>query len=454
MFEQNRKTLLVIDDERTFCIAAKDYLENERLEVLAAHSGAEALAVCTRRRPDIVLLDQRLPDGDGHGLVPEILKLNDQIKIVFITAYPTFENAVTAVRSGAHDYLSKPLDMEELRMTVEKAVRTMDLEKVEQVHALQLERERNQTTIIGAEAGLLEAAKLAESARSSLAPVLITGETGTGKGLIAKSIHYQGPMAAAPFVSVNCAALPENLIEAELFGYEKGSFTGAHAAKKGLFEIAAGGTLFLDEIGEMPIHLQSKLLGAIEEGEVRRIGGTVPRSVKVRIIAATNADLESFLGTRFRKDLYYRISVIKIHVPPLRERRQDIRALCEHILQEAVHDRRLKLSEDEVQRLMRYDWPGNVRELKNVLERASLVQQKSEFRPSLLLEPGLERGKPGSGRQAGYGEPPQELMTLEESEQRLIQQTLRHFSGNITQTARALGTSLSTLKRRIRHYQL
>jgi DNA-binding NtrC family response regulator len=401
---------------------------------------------------DVVLLDQRLPDGEGHALAPAILERNDQTKIVFITAYPSFENAVKAVRSGAHDYLSKPFDLEELRLTVQNALRTLDLEKVEQVHSYEREREREGLVLVGGEGGLAGVARLVESAAASDAPVLITGETGTGKNLAAKAIHYKSPVPRSVFISLNCAALPETLIEAELFGHEKGAFTGAVGSKKGVFEMADGGTLFLDEIGEMPLHLQSKLLSAIEDKVVRRIGGTSVKPVNVRIIAATNTDLEQSLGTTFRKDLYYRLSVVRIHLPPVRERRQDIPALCAYLLPQVSGGRSVHLPDDEIARLKEYDWPGNVRELRNVLERALLVQPGPALHPSLLLEkPGPAAEKAGGTTfQAGGNS----IKTLEECEKELISSARAQLSGNLTQTAKALGISLSTLKRKIKEYGL
>ncbi len=447
----SKKTLLVIDDEKSFCMAVRDYLEGETLNVLTANTGSDGIDVCSKRSVDVVLLDQRLPDGDGHNLVKDILKRNEQAKIVFITAYPSFENAVMAVRSGAYDYLSKPLDLDELRLVVERAVHTLELEQVAQIHEFEQERESELAVIIGREGGLAETAALVDSARKTDAPVLITGETGTGKNLVAKAIHYRAGAKSGPFISINCAALPENLIEAELFGYERGAFTGAVGSRKGLFEMADGGSLFLDEIGEMPYHLQSKLLSAIEEGSVRRIGGTTSRTIKVRMIAATNSTIEKNLGTTFRKDLYYRLSVIRIHVPALRERTQDIPGLCRYFLEKINSGDMLDLTPHEMENLIRYSWPGNVRELSNVLERAALVQRGGPFRPSLLLgisAPSDPSGVPTLGKEEGS------MPTLAEAERRLITAAFHRYTGNLTRTAEALDISLSTLKRKVREYGL
>jgi transcriptional regulator with PAS, ATPase and Fis domain len=298
---------------------------------------------------------------------------------------------------------------------------------------------------------LVETVRLVELAASAASPVLITGETGTGKTLVAKVIHYQGPAGKAPFISINCAALPENLIEAELFGYEKGAFTSAVAKKRGIFEMAEGGTLFLDEIGEMPLHLQAKLLSVIEDKQVRRLGSESVRPVNVRVMAATSADLENGLGKTFRKDLYYRLSVIRIHIPPLRERRECLPLLCDHLLRQLTGSHEIKIDDQELSNLKAYDWPGNVRELKNILERAVILQSGSELRPSELI------AKTGGHDQRG-ADPAltseDVIATLEEIEKKHIQQALTRLSGNITQTAKVLGISLSTLKRKIRDYGL
>ena len=445
-----KKKLLIIDDDRIFCETVKDYLTGDTLEVLTAHTASEGLAACSGRKVDVVLLDQNLPDGEGHTLCPAILKYNDQTKIIFATAYPSFDNAVKALKAGANDYLSKPFELEELNLAVSRAVRTLELEQVEQVQNYQAAKAGGEAVIIG-ERCLAETVRLVERAASSASPVLITGETGTGKTLVAKVIHYKSAASKAPFISINCAALPENLIEAELFGYEKGAFTSAIAAKRGIFEMAEGGTLFLDEIGEMPPHLQTKLLSVIEDKQVRRLGSESVRPVNVRVLAATGIDLERGLGKTFRKDLYYRLSVIRIHIPPLRERRECIPLLCDHLLRQLT-GREIKISDHELCRLKTYDWPGNVRELKNILERAVILQSGSELLPSELL------GKTGDREHQGADAPSSsrdgDIATLEEIEKNHIQHALNRLSGNITRTAKALGISLSTLKRKIKDYGL
>lgn len=446
-----RKTLLVIDDDRVYGEAIRDYLMSESMEVLLATKASDGLTLCSLKKIDVVVLDQQLPDADGSTLCQPILSYNDQTKIIFATAFPSFDSAVTAIRAGAHDYLSKPFDLEELALAVKQAFRTLELERVEQVQNYRQRRDSEEAVIAGG-AGLAETLRLVDLAATTESPVLITGETGTGKSLIAKAIHYRSKASSLPFISINCAALPENLIEAELFGYEKGAFTGAVSAKRGIFEMAEGGTLFLDEIGEIPLHLQSKLLSAIEEKRVRRLGSESTRPVGARIIAATSIHLEDHLGKSFRKDLYYRLSVVRIQVPSLRERRQDIPDLCRHLLEQLTGDRDLRLSDAENERLMSYDWPGNVRELRNILERAVLLQKSDGLAPSELLGKAVKSpaALPHPAAQDVGNDDGGEILSLEEVERRHIERVVARLSGNYTRAAKALGISLSTLKRKMR----
>jgi DNA-binding NtrC family response regulator len=446
------KTLLIIDDDEIFCDTIKSYLSKDALEVLTAHTGKEGINICSKKKVDVVLLDQKLPDGEGHSFCSPILKLNDKTKIIFITAYPSFEGAVKAIKAGAHDYLSKPFELEELSLEIEQALRTIELEMVEQFHQYKIDKESEDAVLIGSERGLSEISRLVDLAASSLdAPVLITGETGTGKNVVARAIHYKSPIRKSSFISINCAALPENLIEAELFGFEKGAFTGAITSRKGIFEMAEGGTLFLDEIGEMPMHLQTKLLGAIEDKKIKRIGSESIIPVNVRIIAATCVDLENAVGKTFKKELYYRLSVIRIHMPPLRERHQDIPELCDYLLKKMSRGHEVKIPDSEVERLMEYDWPGNVRELKNILERAVLLQKGPFIHPSEFLTVMHEQL---SSRSVSCVNPAGDLATLDEMEKTYIKSVLEKLSNNYTKTAKALGISLSTLKRKIQQYSL
>ena len=452
---ETKRTLLIVDDDESLCESLFDYLSSDSLLVVAAHTGADAMKQCSGRRVDVVLLDQRLPDARGHDVCAALLSSNDQTKIIFMTAFPSFDNALHAVKQGAYDYLSKPFELKELNLTVERALRTLDLESVEQLQQYRERKESHDASLIGASSVFQDVGKLVGLAASSDAPVLITGETGTGKNLVAKSLHYRSATPRKSFVTLNCASLPEQLIEAELFGYDKGAFTGATAAKKGVFEMAEGGTILLDEIGEIPPHLQSKLLSVLDEKVIKRIGGETSRAVDVRIVAATNVDLHKAMREkRFREDLYYRLSVIRIHLPPLRDRKEDLSGLCAHLIEKLGGGLEVTLADSELAALTAYDWPGNVRELRNIIERTLILAKGNALRPSLLL------GDPSSlvSRVEAHSDKPpvftQELTTLRDIEKRYIAHALETLSRNYTRTAKTLGISLSTLKRKMQEYNL
>ena len=452
------KVVLIIDDDGLFCDSTRECLTRDGIEVLTALTGSLGLEICARQRVDVVLLDQNLPDALGHELCPKILGYNDQTKIVFITAQPSFDVAVKAIRVGAFDYLSKPFLLEELSLTIEHALKTLDLELVAGVEKYKRARDGEETILIGREGGLSHVARFIEVAADEPAPVLITGETGSGKNVVAQAIHFQGKGKKEAFISINCAAFPESLIESELFGHQRGAFTGAVTCKRGIFEMAEGGTLFLDEIGEMPIHLQSKLLSVLEDKKIRRIGGEAIIPVNVRVIAATSKELEKELDKTFRSDLYYRLSVLRIHIPPLRERRQDIPALCRFLVERAKHNgRNIQLEEREIDKLLLYNWPGNVRELNNILERAIILRKGVTITPSELIDlPGVFEPTPErSSKEAVSGQPCLEAMLpLEEMEKKYIQYSLAQHAGNYTQTAKTLNIALSTLKRKVKEYRL
>jgi DNA-binding NtrC family response regulator len=440
------RSILLIEDDVIDQMAFKRFLDAEHgeLRYTVAGSLAEARKVLDSEVFDVVVTDYLL--GDGTAL--DVLGLNLESPVIIITGAGSEEVAVQAMKAGAHDYLIKDPDRRYLKIlpvAVEKAVRQRGAE--DRIRTLS-EQASEQVTIAGSQAGLSEALRLVELAASSDMPVLISGETGTGKSLIAKAIHYRGAARGEPFINVNCACLPETLIEAELFGYERGAFTGAVNLKRGLFEATGGGTILLDEIGEMPMHLQARLLSVIEERTTRRLGGTSQRPFNGRIIASTNVDIEASLGKTFRKDLYYRLSVIRIHLPPLRERRQDIPELCRYLLGRLTGNRDARISEEELRKLGAYDWPGNVRELKNVLERAVLLHKGGNPRPSEFL--GKMGRRSGSRVEWNPVSPDGSLMPLGEIERRYIALALDRFSGNLPRTAEALGISLSTLKRRVR----
>jgi DNA-binding NtrC family response regulator len=434
---------VVIDDDRLLCDTVRHGLNGLGLQVLTAHSGADGLRLCAERPVDVVLLDQKLPDGDGINFCGPLLERCEGAKVIFITAFPSFENAVQAIKVGAHDYLSKPFEVGELSLAVRQALRTLDLEHMAQVQHFQGKREGDRAILVGE---LTEVRRLVSLAAANASPVLITGETGTGKTLVAKAIHFQGKGVDRAFIAVNCAAIPENLMEAELFGYEKGAFTGAVATVKGLFEMADNGTLFLDEIGEMPTHLQSKLLGALDDQQIRRLGGRTAKPVHARIITATNADLaQAVRARRFREDLYYRLGVMHIALPPLRSRLEDLPELCRCFIAQIAPDPEVRLEGDELAALRAYAWPGNVRELRNVLERAILVRTGKTIHPSRLLGRGIESIPAAGPTPASAGPRP-----LEAVEREHIAAALRHFNGNQTHAAKALGISRSTLVRKLK----
>ncbi|MCP5103527.1 MAG: sigma-54-dependent Fis family transcriptional regulator [bacterium] len=442
-------SLLVIDDDRLFCDTVKDAFETDGTRVLTAHTKKDGLRLCAENKIDVVLLDQKLPDGEGHLLCGPILKHNDETRIIFATAYPSFDNAVRAIKEGAHDYLSKPFELEELRLAFRQSVEVVELERVRRVETYRRGRERDDSVLVGDFGDGAEIRRLIRLAASSDAPVLITGETGTGKNVVAKAVHFENIRKEKPFISTNCAALPETLIEDELFGHEKGAFTDARATRKGLFEIAAGGTLFLDEIGDMPLHLQSKLLGVLDDGRIRRLGGQSFIPVNVRVIAATNVTPgELMVRETFRRDLYYRLSVIRIHLPPLRERRRDIGVLCDFFLEKMAMGRGLSIPAGEMDRLKDYEWPGNVRELRNIIERSILVHGSTGvLRPSELLE-GVVSEPVVPAVVDGV------MRRLDEVEREYVERVLGAMDYNLTRSAGVLGISLSTLKRKVKLFGL
>ncbi|MBZ4659769.1 MAG: response regulator [Desulfacinum sp.] len=376
--------VLIIDDEKNYLFILEDLLEEEGHSVLTAQDGAAGLELFRTNDLDVVVTDMKMPGMDGMEVLDQIRSLNPDIPVVMMTAYGTVEKAVEAMKKGAFDYILKPFENEELKLIIRKACDHYRLVRENQELSAKLQERYHFHNIIGKSAPMQRIYELIEKVAPTKATVLITGESGTGKELIARAVHYNSPRKNAAFISVNCGALPENLLESELFGHERGAFSGAVSLRKGRFELAHGGTLFLDEISEMSPPLQVKLLRALQEMAFERVGGSETLQVDVRIVAASNRNLkEEVAAGRFRSDLYFRLNVVHIELPPLRERKEDIPLLIKHFLHKYAKEtgrESLALSPEALRHLLDYSWPGNVRELENVIERAVILCAGSEIR--------------------------------------------------------------------------
>ena len=446
----SKRSLLIVDDDQAFLMALKDHFRESDMEVYTAATGRDGVRACKKKVMDVVILDQKLPDVEGDSICRDILAFNDKTKIIFCTAYPSFESAERALNAGAFWYVSKPVDLRELTFAVKKSLRELDLEKGLEDLSYAREKELEELEFVGSSRLKKEIDRFIDLASSSNSPVLITGETGTGKTFVARLIHKKSGRKG-PFVTINCAALPENLIEEELFGHKKGAFTGAVKDKRGLFEVADEGTLFLDEIGDMPLSLQSKLLSVIDERKIRRLGDVIYRETEARIIAATNVDIDrKAAANAFRKDLYYRLNVIRIHLPLLRERRDDIPEIANYFLKTMSNGKPYRIPREELAVLKIYPWEGNLRELRNVIERSMIIADGFDVRPSLILNvpsPAEQVQRRFSGGIPGC------IVPLSELEKWHILNVLEANAGNVSKTARDLGISLSTLKRRLKNYR-
>ncbi len=465
------KRILVVDDEQNIRTVLRALLARDGHDVVCASSGDEAIAVLRRGDLHAVLTDLRMPGADGMAVLGYARRNYPGLPVVILTAHGTVDNAVEAIKQGAFDYLTKPFDHAEIRQVMDKALRAEASKERSRVggedrgeSAERLAVADPFAAIVGDTPAMQEVFHLVRKVAPSPTTTLVLGESGTGKELIATAIHRLSDRAAGPLIKVNCTAIPDNLFESELFGYEKGAFTGAVASKPGRFELASGGTLFLDEIGELPREFQVKLLRVLQERTFERIGGVRPIEVDVRLIAATNVDLEDLVARgAFREDLYYRLNVVPIRLPPLRERREDIPALLQHFLDKFNAKLRRQVREvapEAVSRLMRYAWPGNIRELENMMERVILLLESDvvglEDLPQPIRGDGEAPARSASVALPRQGESLREVVRVhaEELERDLIVKALDANGWNVTHTAQRLGISRKGLQIKMKEYGL
>ena len=448
-----RGTVLVVDDEEGVRASVRVILE-ETCDVLEAGNGAQALEVMKTHEIDLVMLDQRMPGEAGIDVLPRIKAADPSTVVVIATAVRELRTAVEALKRGAYDYLTKPFDVDDILMLAQRAIDKRALER--EVVGLRSALSGSPSDgsggagafegMVGRHPEMVRIYQVVTQIATTPTTVLITGESGTGKELVARAIHARSGRRGQPFVAINVAAIPDTLIESELFGHEKGAFTGAHARKLGRFELAHGGTVFLDEIGTLRLDLQAKLLRALQEREIERLGGVRPVSVDVRILAATNVNLRNAVRAReFREDLYYRLNVVPIHVPPLRERREDIPALVEYMIRKLAREcnREVRgVSAGALDVLTRYDWPGNVRELENVLHRAVVLARSPVIH---LQDVPLDVAMPETGSRLGEDVGPPLREAMEQFERQYILRVLEGAGWNVSRAARLLGVHRNTI---------
>jgi DNA-binding NtrC family response regulator len=444
---KKRAKILIVDDEAIIRESFHDWLSDAGYQVFTAENGFQALEIIERERLGIVIADLVIPGMDGIELMKKAKEIIPNMGVIIITAYGSIPTAIAAMREGAYDYIEKPFCPERVELLIEKIVEHQGLiEENLSLHQKLEERYRFEN-IIAKSAPMQRVIEVIKIVAKSNATILITGESGTGKELVARAIHSQSQRRDKPFIAVSCAALPESLLESELFGHEKGSFTGAYTQMKGKFEIANRGSLFLDEIGDMSANIQVHLLRVLEEKEFTRVGGNELVKVNARVIAATNKDLKQAVANgEFREDLYYRVNVVTIELPPLRDRKEDVPLLAQHFLKEfAVENQKdiTGFSTDAADFLFKYDWPGNVRELENAIERAVILARSPSIQVTDL---------PQEGRLTAGSAPQGEV--LKEVEKNHILKTLIETRGNYSQTARILGISRMTLYNKVRAYAL
>lgn len=448
--------ILIVDDDPGHLITLKTIIRSWGYDVLTAEDGVKAVDIVQSTSVDLVLMDVRMAEMSGIEALGKINAYNPSIPVIIMTAYSSVESAVAALKTGAYDYLIKPLDFEVLKLSLERANDHAGLKAENKLLKERLRADLDTANIIGRSQAMKELMDMLAMAAPSEATVLITGESGTGKELVARSLHLNSPRKDYPLITVNCAAITETLLESELFGHEKGAFTGADKRREGRFMQANKGTIFLDEIGEMSATMQAKLLRVLQEREIQRVGGDQVLQVDVRIVTATNRDLQGAVADgHFREDLYYRLNVIQLKVPPLRDRRDDIPLLAHHFLDKyAARNRKIAkgFSPLAMDMLIKYDWPGNVRELENTVERA-VILMSGEHVTEGQLPSNITQEHPGSDREELDGLPfIQGSHSLEDIEKAVILKTLEATKGNKSETARRLGITRKTLHNKLKAY--
>lgn len=447
----NLLNLLIVDDERAIREVCREVAQSLGFSTSVADSAEHAYRMLESQNIDVVMLDLRLPGAGGLEALRQIRSRRPEAVVILVTGYGTVQSAVQAMKNGAYDYVTKPFSMEELRALLERITAHLKLKTENRLLREKIKSKQGYGSIVGRAPEMEKLYRIIAKAAHSNHPVLILGESGTGKEMVARAIHFSGPFHAKPFIPVDCGSLVPTLIESELFGYVKGAFTGAVQSRDGLLAIAEGGTVFLDEIGELPVDLQSKLLRAIQEREIRPVGSTKRIPINVRILAATNRDLEQAVAQGgFRRDLYFRLNVLSLRIPPLRERRQDIPLLAAHFLEKLSRSsgQERSLSDDAMKALLAYDWPGNVRELENCLERAGAfttgpIIQVSDLPSSIH---GVRDGVPVTGDGTA------KIVTIAELEKQTILGTIAQLNGDKLLAARLLGIGKTTLYRKLKEY--
>jgi two-component system, NtrC family, response regulator AtoC len=457
-----KETILVVDDERLVRWSLQQKLEHWGYHVSLAEDGATALGRVQLDNPDLITLDVKLPDMTGIDVLSELRNRNVQIPVIVITAFGVIDDAVRSLKLGAYDFIEKPINFEKLENAVRNALETRRLRsEVALTHEIQ-RNEFSVDRIVGSSDHICDIRELTKKIASSEATtILIQGESGTGKDLVAHAIHYESPRRDRPFFAINCAAIPENLMESELFGHEKGAFTDARTQKRGMFEIADGGTLFLDEISEMTLGMQAKLLRVLEGQSFRRVGGVKNINVDVRVIVASNRNLEEAVrASKFRQDLYFRLAIIPVYLHPLREHKEDIPALLEHFIQHYNQKFRKSIqgmTREADELLMHYEWPGNIRELKNAIERVMILADgnrvAAKYLPIRISEGGV-MPVPMEGNSNGAIQLPAGGTALYDVERELIRQALEQSHGNKTTAAHLLRITRDTLRYKVKKYEL